>query len=105
MQAQRQLLAKKQRRVKCRRRTRGQTVHLSRARLLDIIDRCLDKGIVVQTSGCVRLLGIEALSCEVETVVTSLEKYLEYAAAMERTAHVVEAGEADGAHEQVPPQP
>lgn len=74
----------------------------SRARLQDIIDRCLDKGIVVQSSTSVRLFDVDVLLLEADSVVTSLQRYLDYAAAMVQTARAAQMDVVEE-QEQVPP--
>jgi hypothetical protein len=54
--------------------------------LLELIDRILDKGIVIDAWVRVSLLGIELLTIEARVVVSSIETYLHYAEAIANTA-------------------
>jgi hypothetical protein len=50
--------------------------------LADVLDRVLDKGIVVDAWASVSLLGIEIVSIQAKVVVASVETYLKYADAI-----------------------
>jgi len=50
--------------------------------LVDVIDRILDKGVVVDAWVSVSLVGIEILAIEARVVVASVETYLKYAEAI-----------------------
>jgi hypothetical protein len=52
----------------------------------EVIDRILDKGIVVDAWVRLSLVGIEFLSIEARAVVASVETYLKYAEAIGLTA-------------------
>ncbi|NMH66460.1 gas vesicle structural protein GvpA [Shewanella salipaludis] len=54
--------------------------------LAEVVDRILDKGIVVDAFIKVSLVGIELLSIEARVVVASVETYLKYAEAIGLTA-------------------
>jgi len=54
--------------------------------LVEVVDRILDKGVVVDAWGIVSLVGIEILAIEVRVVVASVETYLKYAEAIGLTA-------------------
>jgi hypothetical protein len=54
--------------------------------LVEVIDRILDKGIVVDAWIRVSLVGIELLAIEARVVVASVETYLKYAEAIGLTA-------------------
>jgi len=54
--------------------------------LVDVIDRILDKGVVVDLWVRVSLVGIEILAIEARVVVASVETYLKYAEAIGLTA-------------------
>lgn len=54
--------------------------------LVEIVDRILDKGIVVDAWVRVSLVGIELLAVEARVVVASVETYLKYAEAIGLTA-------------------
>jgi gas vesicle structural protein len=50
--------------------------------LADVLDRVLDKGIVIDAWAAVSLLGIEIVSVQAQVVVASVETYLKYAQAI-----------------------
>lgn len=54
--------------------------------LAEVVDRILDKGIVIDAFVRVSLVGIELLSIEARVVVASVETYLKYAEAIGLTA-------------------
>ena len=54
--------------------------------LVEIVDRILDKGIVVDAWVRVSLVGIELLAVEARVVAASVETYLKYAEAIGLTA-------------------
>ena len=54
--------------------------------LAEVLDRILDKGLVLDTWVRVSLLGIEILSIEARVVLASVETYLKYAEAVGLTA-------------------
>ena len=54
--------------------------------LVEVIDRILDKGIVVDAWARVSLVGIELLAIEARVVIASVETYLKYAEAIGLTA-------------------
>jgi len=54
--------------------------------LAEVIDRILDKGIVIDAFARVSLVGIELLSVEARVVIASVETYLKYAEAIGLTA-------------------
>ena len=54
--------------------------------LVEVIDRILDKGIVIDAWARVSLVGIELLAVEARVVVASVETYLKYAEAIGLTA-------------------
>ena len=54
--------------------------------LVEVIDRILDKGVVVDAWVRVSLVGIEILAIEARVVVASVESYLKYAEAIGLTA-------------------
>jgi hypothetical protein len=59
--------------------------------LVEVIDRILDKGIVIDAWVRVSLVGIELLAIEARVVVASVETYLKYAEAVGLTAMAAEA--------------
>jgi len=54
--------------------------------LVEVIDRILDKGVVVDAWVRVSLVGIELLAIEARVVVASVETWLKYAEAVGLTA-------------------
>jgi gas vesicle structural protein len=54
--------------------------------LAEVVDRILDKGIVMDAWVKVSLVGIELLSIEARVVIASVETYLKYAEAIGLTA-------------------
>lgn len=54
--------------------------------LLELVDRILDKGIVIDAWARVSILSIEVLTIEARVVVASVETYLRYAEAIGNTA-------------------
>ncbi len=59
--------------------------------IVEVIDRILDKGIVVDAWVRISLVGIEALAIEVRLVAASVETYLKYAEAIGLTASIASA--------------
>lgn len=58
----------------------------SSSSLAEVIDRILDKGIVIDAWARVSLVGIELLALEARVVIASVETYLRYAEAVGLTA-------------------
>jgi hypothetical protein len=54
--------------------------------LAEVIDRVLDKGIVIDAFVKVSLVGIELIAIEARIVIASVETYLKYAEAIGLTA-------------------
>lgn len=54
--------------------------------LVEVVDRVLDKGLVVDAWVRVSLVGIEILAVEARVVVASVETYLKYAEAIGLTS-------------------
>lgn len=54
--------------------------------LVEVVDRILDKGVVVDAWVRVSLVGIELLAVEIRAVVASVETWLKYAEAVGLTA-------------------
>lgn len=59
--------------------------------LAEVIDRVLDKGIVVDAWARISLVGIELLAIEARIVVASVDTFLKYAEAVGLTAAATEA--------------
>jgi len=54
--------------------------------LAEVVDRILDKGIVIDAWVKVSLVGIELITIEARVVIASVETYLKYAEAVGLTA-------------------
>lgn len=59
---------------------------LETASLAEVVDRILDKGVVIDAFVKVSLVGIEVLGVEARVVVASVETWLVYAEAVGLTA-------------------
>jgi len=59
---------------------------ISSSSLVEVVDRILDKGVVVDAWVRVSLVGIELLAVEARVVVASVETWLKYAEAVGLTA-------------------
>jgi|GEM_PF-99716 len=80
-------------------RTPGPT---SQSGLADLIDRILDKGLVIDAWVRISLVGIELITIEARVVVASVDTYLKYAEAIAQTALAAEPRE-NGHHvQQIP---
>lgn len=58
----------------------------SSSSLAEVVDRILDKGIVIDAWARVSLVGIELLTVEARVVVAGVDTYLKYAEAVGLTA-------------------
>lgn len=54
--------------------------------LVEVVDRILDKGVVIDAWARVSLVGIELLAVEARVVLASVETWLKYAEAVGLTA-------------------
>jgi len=81
--------------------------------LADVLDRVLDKGVVIDAWAAVSLLGMEIISVQAQVVVASVETYLKYAqaisgvslpAAEKHEGKQMDAGVAGGAAARPPQQ-
>jgi hypothetical protein len=70
--------------------------------LIDVLDRVLDKGIVIDAWVRISLVGIDLITVEARVVVASIDTYLKYAEAVGITAPVARPGLEPGA-EPIPP--
>ncbi|MGD1804208.1 gas vesicle structural protein GvpA [Dapis sp. BLCC M126] len=66
----------------------------SSSSLAEVVDRILDKGVVIDAWVRVSLVGIELLAVEARVVIASVETYLKYAEAVGLTALAAAPGEA-----------
>ena len=62
--------------------------HAGGASLIDVLDRVLDKGIVIDAWVRISLVGIDLITIEARIVVASIDTYLRYAEAIGITAPV-----------------
>ncbi len=62
------------------------TTSMAPSGLAEVIDRILDKGLVLDAWVRVSLLGLEILTIEARVVIASVETYLKYAEAIGLTA-------------------
>ena len=73
--------------------------HTGGTSLIDVLDRVLDKGIVIDAWVRVSLVGIDLITVEARIVVASIDTYLRYAEAVGITSPVarpaIEAGRED----------
>ena len=69
-------------------------------RLLDVLDRVLDKGIVIDAWVRISLVGIDLITVEARVVVASIDTYLKYADAVGLTGLVSRPTLAEGGEPQ-----
>jgi gas vesicle structural protein len=71
--------------------------------LVEVIDRILDKGIVIDAWVRVSLVGIELVTVEARVVIASVDTYLRYADAVSNTPQVArpKGVEAPGRYEEL----
>ena len=73
--------------------------------LIDVLDRVLDKGIVIDAWVRVSLVGIDLITVEARVVVASIDTYLKYSEAVGATTSIgrgqMPAGELAEAHKEV----
>jgi hypothetical protein len=67
--------------------------------LIDVLDRVLDKGIVIDAWVRVSLVGIDLITVEARVVVASIDTYLKYSEAVGQVATVAKPTVDMGAHE------
>jgi len=70
---------------------------MASASLAEVVDRILDKGIVIDAWARVSLVGIELLAIEARIVIAGVDTYLKYAEAVGLTAQAQHAQLAAGA--------
>jgi gas vesicle structural protein len=69
--------------------------------LIDVLDRILDKGIVIDAWVRISLVGIDLITVEARIVVASIDTYLRYAEAIGITAPVSRPAVGPGTREEV----
>jgi gas vesicle structural protein len=62
----------------------GYAVERPVVNIMDLVDRILDKGLVIDLWLKVSLVGIELLTLEARVVVSGIESYLKYATQMQK---------------------
>ena len=67
--------------------------------LIDVLDRVLDKGIVIDAWVRVSLVGIDLITVEARVVVASIDTYLKYSEAVGASLPVARPALADGRSE------
>ena len=67
--------------------------------LIDVLDRVLDKGIVIDAWVRISLVGIDLITVEARVVVASIDTYLRYAEAVGITSPIARPGLAAGREE------
>lgn len=65
--------------------------------LVDVLDRVLDKGIVIDAWVRISLVGIDLITIEARVVVASIETYLKYAEAVGITQPLARPAVTEGA--------
>ena len=73
--------------------------------LIDVLDRVLDKGIVIDAWVRISLVGIDLITVEARVVVASIDTYLKYADAVGLTGLVSRPQLGPGAEAELPPEP
>ena len=73
--------------------------------LIDVLDRVLDKGIVIDAWVRISLVGIDLITVEARVVVASIDTYLKYADAVGLTGLVSRPQLAEGETEEEEPEP
>src|SRR5919197_4468155 len=69
--------------------------------LIDVLDRVLDKGIVIDAWVRVSLVGIDLITVEARVVVASIDTYLKYSEAVGQVAPVSKPAIEDKGYEEV----
>lgn len=64
--------------------------------LIDVLDRVLDKGIVIDAWVRVSLVGIDLLTVEARVVVASIDTYIKFSEAVGQIAPVARAAPVEG---------
>jgi hypothetical protein len=67
--------------------------------LIDVLDRVLDKGIVIDAWVRVSLVGIDLITVEARVVVASIDTYLKYSEAVGQVAPAAKPALELGSHE------
>lgn len=67
--------------------------------LIDVLDRVLDKGIVIDAWARVSLVGIDLITVEARVVVASIDTYLKYSEAVSQVPPVSRPGELTSHHD------
>ncbi|WP_332897853.1 MULTISPECIES: gas vesicle protein GvpA [unclassified Haladaptatus] len=67
--------------------------------LADVLDRILDKGVVIDVFARLSVVGIELLTVEARVVAASVDTFLKYAAEMSRLEQVTQSGDLEDIQE------
>ena len=73
--------------------------------LIDVLDRVLDKGIVIDAWVRVSLVGIDLITVEARVVVASIDTYLKYSEAVSQAPTVSRPQAELSGHQDIPPAP
>ena len=73
--------------------------------LIDVLDRVLDKGIVIDAWVRISLVGIDLITVEARVVVASIDTYLKYADAVGLTGLVSRPQLGSGEEAELPVEP
>ena len=73
--------------------------------LIDVLDRVLNKGIVIDAWVRISLVGIDLITVEARVVVASIDTYLKYADAVGLTGLVSRPQLGPGVEPELPPEP
>jgi len=69
--------------------------------LIDVLDRVLDKGIVIDAWVRVSLVGIDLITVEARVVVASIDTYLKYSEAVGQTGPMTRSVEGSRSHDEL----
>ena len=75
--------------------------HAGGTSLIDVLDRVLDKGIVIDAWVRISLVGIDLITVEARVVVASIDTYLKYSEAVGQVAPVAKPAVDAASHEAV----
>lgn len=73
--------------------------------LIDVLDRILDKGIVIDAWVRISLVGIDLITVEARVVIASIDTYLKYAEAVGITGTVARPALGEGTAAAIPATP
>jgi gas vesicle structural protein len=74
--------------------------------LAEVLDRILDKGVVIDLWVRISLVGIEIITIEARIVIASVDTFLHYAKEISKLEHAIEEGDYDSLEEiEISPRP